>query len=82
MYCHALFHGSLPDPGIEPASLPSPAMAGFFSFSTSSATWGGGGFPGGSDGKESVCSAGDLGLIPGLERSPGGRNDPEQPEIK
>ena len=27
------------------------------------------GFPGGSDGKESVCSAGDLGLIPGLWRS-------------
>ena len=25
------------------------------------------GFPGGSDGKESACSAGDLGLIPGLE---------------
>jgi len=24
------------------------------------------GFPGGSDGKESACSAGDLGLIPGL----------------
>ena len=30
------------------------------------------GFPGGSDGKESVCSAGDLGLIPGLGRSRGG----------
>ena len=29
------------------------------------------GFPGGSDGKESACSAGDLGLIPGLGRSPG-----------
>ena len=26
----------------------------------------------GSDGKESVCYAGDLGLIPGLGRSPGG----------
>ena len=25
-----------------------------------------GGFPGGSDGKESTCNAGDLGLIPGL----------------
>ena len=24
------------------------------------------GFPGGSDGKASVCNAGDLGLIPGL----------------
>ena len=29
-------------------------------------------FPGGSDGKESACNAGDLGLIPGLGRSPGG----------
>ena len=29
-------------------------------------------FPGGSDGKESACSVGDLGLIPGLGRSPGG----------
>ena len=28
------------------------------------------GFPGGSDGKESSCNAGDLGLIPGLGRSP------------
>ena len=32
------------------------------------------GFPGGSDGKESVCNAGDLGSIPGLGRSPGGGN--------
>ena len=29
------------------------------------------GFPGGSDGKESAFNAGDLGLIPGLGRSPG-----------
>ena len=29
-------------------------------------------FPDGSDDKESACNAGDLGLIPGLERSPGG----------
>ena len=28
------------------------------------------GFPGGSDGKASACSAGDPGLIPGLGRSP------------
>ena len=26
-----------------------------------------GDFPGGSDGKESICNVGDLGLIPGLE---------------
>ena len=35
------------------------------------------GFPGGSAGKESACSMGDLGLIPGLGRSPGeGRGYP------
>ena len=28
------------------------------------------GFPGGSDGKESACSVGDLGSIPGSGRSP------------
>ena len=28
-------------------------------------------FPGGSDGKESACSAGDLGSNPGSGRSPG-----------
>ena len=28
------------------------------------------GFPGGSAGKESICSVGDLGSIPGLQRSP------------
>ena len=32
------------------------------------------GFPGGSDNKESACHAGDLGLIPGLGRSPDGEN--------
>ena len=30
------------------------------------------GFPGGSDGKESDCNSGDLGLIRGSGRSPGG----------
>ena len=35
--------------------------------------------PGGSAGKEPACSAGDLGLIPGLGRSPGeGNGDPLQ----
>ena len=33
-----------------------------------------GDFPGGSDGKGSACNAGDLGLILGSGRSPGGRN--------
>ena len=32
------------------------------------------GFPGGSDGKESACSAGDLSSIPGSERSSGEGN--------
>ena len=31
-------------------------------------------FPGGSDGKESACCAGDLGLIPGSGRPPEERN--------
>ena len=33
------------------------------------------GFPGGSDGRESACNAGDLVSIPGLERSPGEGKD-------
>ena len=33
------------------------------------------GFPCSSVGKESACSAGDLGLIPGLGKSPGEGND-------
>ena len=32
------------------------------------------GFPGGSDGEESACSAGDWDSIPGLGRSPGQGN--------
>ena len=37
------------------------------------------GFPGGSDGKESACSAGDRGSIPGLGRSPiEGSGNPHQ----
>ena len=36
-------------------------------------------FPGGSDGKESACNAGDLGSIPGLGKSPGeGNGNPLQ----
>ena len=38
-----------------------------------------GGFPDGSDSKESTCNAGDLGLILGLRRSPGeGSGNPLQ----
>ena len=37
------------------------------------------GIPGGSEGKASACNAGDLGLIPGLGRSPGeGNGNPLQ----
>ena len=32
------------------------------------------GFPGGSDGKDSASNAGNLGLIPALGRSPGGKH--------
>ena len=35
--CHALLQGDLPHPGIEPASLMSPALAG--GFFTTSTTW-------------------------------------------
>ena len=37
------------------------------------------GFPGDSDGEEFACNVGDLGLIPGLGRSPeGGHGNPFQ----
>ena len=37
------------------------------------------GFPGGSDGKESVCNAGDPGSVPGSRRSPEeGKGNPFQ----
>ena len=37
------------------------------------------GFPGGSDGKETACNAGDLGSIPGSGRPPGeGNGNPLQ----
>ena len=37
------------------------------------------GFTSGSDGRESACNVGDLGLIPGLGRSPGrGHGNPLQ----
>ena len=39
-------------------------------------------FPGGSDGEESSCNAGDLGLINGLGRSPGEGNSYPLPSEK
>ena len=54
-----------PNPGIELVSLMIPAVAvGFFTTKHHL------GFPGGSDGKESACNAGDQGSTPGLRRSP------------
>ena len=57
-------HCALPEQTAFPFELP-PAMSGpeFCSLPC--------GFPGGSDGKESACNAGDLGSIHGLGRSPG-----------
>ena len=82
--------GDLPNPGIEPAA---PALAGGF-FATqqpgkpicillSQALSSDNNIyiasPGGSNGKESTCNAGDLGSIPGLGRSPeGGHGNPLQ----
>ena len=37
MGCHDLLQGNLPNPGIEPVSLTSPALAG--GFLTTNATW-------------------------------------------
>ena len=39
------------------------------------------GFPGGSDGKESTCKAGDLGSIPGWGRSPGDQTDLQETQL-
>ena len=70
--------GDLPDPGIEPKSLMSLKLSGGF-FTTSATCEACSisrqslsdcyalGFPGGSDGKESACHAGDPGSIPGSE---------------
>ena len=54
--------GGLPDPGTEPRSLKSPALAG--RFLTPGATWEA---PGGSDGKASACNVGDPVSILGQE---------------
>ena len=49
-------------------NLPHPRDRTHLSWSSALA---GGLFPGGSAGKESACNAGDMGLVPGLGRSPG-----------
>ena len=76
---HALLQGIFPTQESNLQSLMFLASAGVFF--TTSATWEALNltrwdltriYVGGSDGKESACSAGNLGLIPGLGRSPGG----------
>ena len=57
--------GSLPNPGIEPASIVSPVLSGEF-FTTN--------FPDGSDCKKPACNTGDLCSIPESGRSPGEGN--------
>ena len=60
---HALLQGIFLTQGLNPHLLRLPHLqVGYLPL----------GFPGGSAGKESACNAGDLGLIPGLGRSPGG----------
>ena len=77
--------GGSSHPGTEATSFRSPALAGgFFTTSTTWEAWEAyththththtQGFPGGSDGKEAACNAGDLGLIPGSGRSLGEGN--------
>ena len=53
----------------EPGEL---AVPNLNNYSISSSVGGNWGFPDSSAGKESICKAGDLGLIPGLGRSCGG----------
>ena len=57
-------------------SLPPPALSHPSRLLQNKPHWG---FPGGSDGEESACNAGDPGSIPGLGRSPGeGNGNPFQ----
>ena len=54
-------------------------LESFSSLRNVQTTWSLQGLPGGSDGKESTCNAGDLGLIPRSVRSPGeGNGNPLQ----
>ena len=53
------------------ASVDGPVVDISYAWGQAAAWYLGAAFPGGSVGKESACRAGDLGLIPGLGRSPG-----------
>ena len=57
-----LLQGIFPTQGLNPGLLPGENLSLTKDF------------PGGSDGKEYACNAGDLGSTSGLERSPGERN--------
>ena len=64
----------LTTPGVPPrllTDLQLPAWTVAFFFKATPHLWG---FPCGSDRKEPACNAGDLGAIPGSERSPGEGN--------
>ena len=67
-FLHDSIHVSMPFSQIIPPSLSHPHMT---TGKTIALTRSYEGFPGGSDGKLSACSAGGPGLIPGLGRSPG-----------
>ena len=58
-------------PFTKPNPLSSTLLLGIFSLGISSVS---GSSPGGSEGKESACNAGDLGSIPGSGRFPGEGN--------
>ena len=53
------------------ASVDGPVVDISYAWGQAASWYLGAAFPGGSVGKESACRAGDLGLIPGLGRSPG-----------
>ena len=64
----------LPNPGIEPWSPASQADSLPFELQEVLTPRSFKDFPGGSEGKQSACSAGDRGLIPAWGRSSGERN--------
>ena len=70
--------GDLPNPGTEPG-FPALQADSLPTDLSGKPYWRPKGFPGGLDGKESTCNAGDLGLSRELERSPrGGHGKPLQ----
>ena len=79
--CHSLYHSLLHPPATPGPHTPSLALWSFLDLALN--CFGtrhqrpankSSGFPRGSDSKESACSMGDLGLVPGSGRSPGEGN--------